>query len=277
MLELDAKRVVELQHGLSKLRVDALVAEMRPAILDRLYKDFGAHRLAVLTDTLTPRGVNSVVDALGNPGLELVERIHVLEAGGRVQGLADWVAYSVTRMNKRGGDLANTLGELTEAERLAKSGESREVIVVGRDAHGGGRSSIDLAVKDPSGAIVREIDVTTIQAPVTRASQFNEGVTHALDKVGSSANGTVESTIQCRFAASEALPPNIRLIKPDGTWEIVDAAGVARRSGDMLEELAATLTRDARFSPVTRVNITTDGATLVGRVERHGSKFTVVR
>jgi hypothetical protein len=277
LLELDAKRVVELQRGLSKLRVDALVAEMQPAILDRLYKDLGAARLALLTDTLTPRGVNSVFSALGNPGLELVERIHVLEAGGRVQGLADWVAFSITRMNKRGADLANTLGELTEAERLAKSGASREAVVVGRDAHGGGRPSIDLAVKDSAGAIVREIDVTTIQAPVTRASQFNEGVTHALDKVGSSANGAVESTIQCRFATSEALPPNVRIIKPDGTWEIVDATGAARRRGDMLEELAATMSKDARFSPVTRVNITTDGGTLVGRVERQGSKFTVVR
>jgi hypothetical protein len=36
--------------------------------------------------------------------------------------------------------------------------------------------------------------------------------------------------------ASEALPPNTRMIHPDGSWEIVDATGAVRRRADMLKD-----------------------------------------
>jgi hypothetical protein len=45
----------------------------------------------------------------------------------------------------------------------------------------------------------------------------------------------------------------------------------------MLDELAATLNKDARFQPVTRVNITTGAGTLIGKVEQQGGQFTAVR
>jgi hypothetical protein len=275
---LSATRILELQTGLTTARLEALAAELPAATLDQLFTDFGPTRLAALTDTLTARGVHSIAAAAGNDGLELIERITVLQASGKLQGLDDWVAFSITGSNKTGADLANTLAELTEAERLAKSSPAGDVVVIGQDTQTGGRS-IDLAVTTAGGTPTREVEVTTIQGKVTRASQFTDGVTHALDKVGSSPTGTVEATIQCEFAASEPLGSgaNTRVITADGRWEILDPTGTVRARGDFLAELATTLTNDKRFAPITRVNITTPAGVLIATIEQQAGTFVVIR
>jgi hypothetical protein len=105
------------------------------------------------------------------------------------------------RKKKQGNDLLNVLGELKEAKRLALE-VKQEVINIGGDARavldkvGNRLPSFDLTVETKTGAVTRNIDVTTVESVADRPDVFKDGITHPAKKVSSKTQGTVEATIR---------------------------------------------------------------------------------
>jgi hypothetical protein len=243
----------------------------------------GAERLRGLHDAVTARGVMSLYQDAGVDSLRLAERVMAHERAGTVRGLDDWVDFTFTQMNKRGQDLLNVLTELREAERLVPTLGNGQYVNLGGDARaaalpGGGRApSIDITVEGPGG-VLRNIELTTIQAPVTSAADFNDGLRHILDKAGTAPSGTIEATISAEFPPVQPLGPNRRVTQPDGTWRIEDAAGTVRRTGDYLQGVADTMNGDLpRYSAIDQVNIVDRNGNLVGTIAEDGGTFQVTR
>ncbi|MDP1532480.1 MAG: hypothetical protein Q8L92_02750, partial [Rubrivivax sp.] len=69
---------------------------------------------------LTPKGMADVYLAGGSDALQAVRGTLTMEAAGSIVGFEDWVSFTITQMNKTGGDLVNAVGELREAQRVAR-------------------------------------------------------------------------------------------------------------------------------------------------------------
>lgn len=116
---------------------------------------------------------------------QFTEVLAEISSNRRVVGLDGWIRFAVVN-GKKGPDILNTFEELLEARRQLDLLRGNEVIEVGADdsqADVPGKKSFDLLIRsEPGGAIVRAIEVTTVQDDVTRAQDIRSAVQHGADK-----------------------------------------------------------------------------------------------
>jgi len=127
---------------------------------------------------------------MGQAGLSV---IFECIGNGNIRGLKDWVDFAGRKTDT--ADWRRGLGELREAQRASKVDPS-VVIDVGTDAHAPIRTgryspqgtpekaaSFDLTVHDASGVVLRSVEVTSINKPVTTTGHIAEGIGHATTKI----------------------------------------------------------------------------------------------
>ena len=194
---------------------------LTPAQLRQLPIDFPPAQLGVLEGVMSRQHLAAFYAApeMGRDGLQLV---HTVATNPRIQGVADWAQFEAIM---HGGPQWNrSLGELRDAlETVAR--EPAVTVRIGGDAqpvYRAGTSdkanTIDNAVLDASGNVIRSVEVTTVDNPVFGAGDLRrqmgqvgykvdrrtiEAVTHtpggtpgAIERVP----GEIEGVIRLEFA-----------------------------------------------------------------------------
>ena len=276
--------VMDLQLGLRDFGLfDVLIARTgRGAQVDGFISTltrFGADSTRSLF-RLTHEGMVSVYQAGGASAMEIVVDTLSMEAAGRIGGFNQWVEFTITRLNKRGPDLINTLGELQEAQRIAETlGPGERVLVSGDATARPGSRSFDLAVEDATGRIVRNVEVTTAAArgrPTVLSTyrDLTEGIRHGIDKLPS-AVGAPEVTIRISIRPSASLGAGrTKIMRPDGRYHIVEADGrITTPNGDVLAEAAAHMPAIRGSGGLSQVHVVNLDGTLIGTIVNRGGTW----
>ncbi len=244
---------------------------------------FGAAGTAQLI-RLTPRGLASVFLAGGEAAMRTILDTLALEGPGLIVGFDDWVYFTISRMNKQGADLLNSIGELREAQRVAQTLGAGQRVRIGGDARVPvGTKSFDMAVEDAAGNTLRNIEVRTLAgsgaAPATLNTfrDLTAGINHGIDKITSGTQGAAEVTIRVTVRASTSLGRGRRrLMNPDGTYRIVEADGRTSPPGSVLQDTINNLPRIPRSGELSQVHVVNMDGSLVGSIRNSGGTWTVV-
>lgn len=225
---------------------------------------------------LTPRGIVSVEQAAGADGFATIARTLELQAEGSIAGFDDWVAFSITRLNKTDGLLRDVLLELREAERLLPEVPAGGRVRIGNDLHGGGAKSLDLVIEDAAGNAVRRVDVTSLEVPYERAPQLTRAIKHVAGKI-TATTGAAEGSIAIELRPRISLGNGRRReFEPGGAWRIVERDGRVSSSGHVLTDLAQHLNRSLTSITEPPVfNLVHLDGSLIGSVERVGGSWRV--
>jgi hypothetical protein len=243
-----------------------------------------------------PRQLADIYRAGGAAGVQDVYAAITLEASGRLRGLSDWITFADGKVPV---DLRRTLGELSEAQRLAAV-NPRSVIHIGGDQRAprcvsdptAAMPAFDMTVETPEGGVTGSVEVTTIDAPVSQVGDVTPGLRHAIDKVEGRARppdprdthpipGDQEVTIRMTLAVGDAplRGGRLRRIAASGEVRIIDGDGQFRvRSGNptnLYDDIATNLgavANNANLSLVTLVDQSTHA--VLARYERTGTIWT---
>jgi hypothetical protein len=247
----------------------ASVAGVDGALLGRMTMAIPDATLRIVEPRLTPEGVVRIFNASGAGGIDAVNGAITLEANGRLKGLNDWITFAA---GKAPPDLARTVGELPEAQRLAAANPT-SIINIGGDqrapvrADGTAMRSFDITIENPAGAVSRSVEVTTVDAPVAQMGDVTGGVQHAIDKVvsraadGAPIPGAHDVTIRITLDVGRRPIAGGRVREISGTGEvrIIDADGAfrARRGNpsNLFDDIGGNLGRIGNNANLDRVTI----------------------
>ena len=245
---------------------------------------FGAAGTAQLI-RLSPRGLASVFLAGGEAAMQTILDTLALEGPGLIVGFDDWVSFTISRLNKQGADLLNSIGELREAQRIAQTLSAGHRVRIGGDNRvPAGTRSFDMVVEDAAGNTIRNIEVGTVAsrsgAPATLNTfrDLTTGINHGISKISSGTQGAAEVTIRVIVRASTSLGRGRRrLMNPDGTYHIVEADGRISPQGSVLQDTINNLPRIPRSGELSQVNVVNLDGSLVGSIRNNGGTWSIVR
>jgi hypothetical protein len=253
--DLGSADMIRLSGEFGGTRLGQLATELDGATLQRLSADVGATRLDGLAPIMAPDEIARVFRAGGADAIGEVEHMQALQTSGRVIGLEDWIGFTA---GKADADLTRALGELREARRLSTL-HPGSVVNIGGDARAPTRAngtpmqSFDLTVENATGGVERSVEVTTIDAPVSRHTDFTPGVRHAADKVvtrrteGQPIPGPHEVTIQMSLdVRTRTRRGTVTEVFADGNVEIRRPDGTVVRSSNIYDDFTAQLGRIPR-------------------------------
>lgn len=225
---------------------------------------------------LTPQGMAEVYLAGGADALQAVRGTLTMEAAGSIVGLDDWVRFTITQMNKTGGDLVNAVGELREAQRIAQGLAPGQRVRVGGDVKGGGAKSFDLAIEDAAGNVVRNVEVTSVDKAIGNVSDLTGGIKHGIVKAPALGAGTAEVTIRIKISPSQSLGKGRRKVwDADGNWRIIEKDGRVHASGNLLEEMKTQIPTIANSDRLSTVHLVRSDGSPIGSVVRTGSSWSI--
>ncbi|WP_309116448.1 hypothetical protein, partial [Saccharothrix sp.] len=241
---------------------------------------------------------NDITNALNNAGRpDLAQKFQDLVnrevSGGNVGGLKDWMDETAPRA--RAGDPDQVLdkaAELTELDRLSKEIAHDPDLKVRFNPGTPGVKSFDIYVErmTPQGpSLERRVEVERMKAFPTVNTGLNGPSTHGADKVTGPTPGrvpTAETTVVMPPPRSTGetvqLGPNQRRIAPNGLdYDIVDANGQVKKSGNFLDELVTSYNKNEskfhRHLPdLDVVTFVDDNGKVVGRLERGSNGWSRV-
>jgi hypothetical protein len=272
--------------------------EPAPALGDEKPPDAAHAVLHAVEARLQPRQLVDILRAGGAAAVQDVDAAIALEASGRLRGLNDWIAFADGKVPV---DLRRTLGELSEAQRLAAA-NPRSVINIGGDQRAPRRVSdptaamptFDITVETTGGGVSRNVEVTTIDAPVSQAGDVTPGVRHAVDKVEGRARppdprdanpipGDHEVTIRMTLAVGETQlrGGRVRRIAPNGEVRIIDGDGQFRARPDnptnLYDDIATNLATISNIENLSRVTLVDQAShAVLATYERVGTVWTRV-
>ena len=168
-----------------------------------------------------------------------------LENQGRIRNFDDWASffYEGNRELRNVGDL---LSELQEAKRVSINLREGEVVDIGGDAraevneHGQRQKTFDMKVENAqTGQTARNIEVKTLDRPVSKAENLTEGIRHAIDKRIDATGGAVEATIQMELATQASLTRGrTRVIDESGNYSDIEADGErSYNTGNLFQDI----------------------------------------
>jgi hypothetical protein len=247
---------------------------------------------------IQPRQLTDIFRAGGAGAVQDVHAAITLEASGRLRGLSDWIAFADGKVPQ---DLRRTLGELSEAQRLAAENPI-SVINIGGDHRAPRRMSdpsapmpsFDITVETAGGRVSRSVEVTTIDAPVSQVGDVTTGVRHAVDKVEGRARppdprdahpipGEHDVTIRMSLASGDAQlrGGRVRRIAPNGEVRIIDGDGQFRaRPGNptnLYDDIAANLGAISNNGNLSRLTLVDQAShAVLATYERRGAAWTRV-
>ena len=219
------------------------------AIYRQLHGQVGAEGLSTLNQRLGVDGVGVVYQAGGNDGLQTVIDVIELENQGSIRNFDDWASF-FSEGNRTDTNVQNLLSELQEAKRVSANLREGEVVDIGGDAraevneHGQRQKTFDMKVENAqTGQTVRNIEVKSLDRPVSKAENLTDGITHAIDKRIDAIEGTVEATIQMELATQyNRGRGRKRVIDPSGNYADIEADGVSSyNTGNIFQEVKEKL------------------------------------
>ncbi len=248
--ELGGDEVARIAGQYGGTRLGVFVRELEAAELVAMVADLSPSRISGLERLMTTADVVKVHRAAGESGIAQIERIQAMQDAGRVRGLDDWAGFS---LQKSGDDLANTITELGEAERLAAE-HPGSIINVGGDARaptrpdGSPMRSFDFTVEDPGGAVTRSVEVTSVRA-VTRAGDISPRIRHANAKIrgriadGEPIPGQYEVSVEINLSVGERGigRGRIRRISESGDITIIYPGGREIAQGNIFDDFVGHL------------------------------------
>jgi hypothetical protein len=212
-----------------------------------------------------------------------VEATMKAQEAGQIVGMKDWLQYNG---KKAPHELAEAAAELSVARQLASENPGMVVRVGreniapyksgreprfenGREMRGERHKEFDLSVETPDGQVVKVIEVTSVDAPVSAKGDVRDGIRHAVDKVvdrqGSTEplNGSREALVHMALDVGkkptggggqirEILPDGtMTFFRPDGTTPIPSRA----TSGNLYEDIAANIPKVQNHHLLDRITL----------------------
>ncbi len=196
--------------------------------------------------------IEAKVIGIGRVGdIGIINEAARLQSTGRLGNLEDWASHTAPNLDTQMPDFVS---ELAAARDLAAAAPPGRVVRVGQDAATAGKS-FDVTQEAPSAlgpVIERRTELFTPAGPVTGAGGLLPGVAHAVDKVPAGVRagtaprpgGTFEGGIRIGWPPpSTAGRAGVRTFDAHGNWELRDATGVLRDTGNLGDELVNELNR----------------------------------
>jgi hypothetical protein len=200
--------------------------------------------------------------------LSEVEAAIAAQEAGKITGLKDWLQFNAP---KGAGELFDSVLELRDARRLADENPGK-VVRVGREAHAPKRPGtterlpeFDLGIETPSGVVLASVEITSVEKPISKASDVTDGVRHAIDKVAARAGSTpVRGSPQVIIHVTLDLGERTRggttvQILLDGTVNILRKDGSIVKSSNLFEDLAVNLSTIKNNTVLDRVTLIDQG------------------
>lgn len=180
--------------------------------------------MATLNQRLGVDGVDRVYQAGGQSGLQTVVDVIELEKQEKIRNFDDWASF-FSEGNRASNNIQDLLSELQEAKRVSTTLREGEVVDIAGDARaevnerGERQRTFDMKVENvQTGQTARNIEVKTLDRPVSKAENLTEGIRHAIDKRIDATGGTVEATIQMELATQANIGSVIRRIDESGNY-----------------------------------------------------------